>query len=58
MLRREPCVRSIKRERIRYFHKNIFQIFLEEMLERKKEKEEIQTSLFDSWSFVGQKSLS
>ena len=36
---REPRVRSIKRERMRYFHKNIFQILLEETLERQRGRE-------------------
>ena len=57
----EPHVRSIKRERIRYFSKKYLPNFVGGNV-RERERggggEEIQTSLFDSWSFIGRKSSS
>ena len=58
MKRCEPRVRSIKRERIRYFSQKYLPNFVAGNVRKKdRGKKEIQTFLFDSQSFVGRKSL-
>ena len=53
MARSEPRVRSIKRERIRYFSQKYLPNFFGGNVRKKERgKKEIQTSLFDSRSFV------
>ena len=58
MARLEPRVRSIKRERNRYFSEKYLPNFVAGNVRKKERgKKEIKTSIFDSRSFVDWKSL-